>query len=203
MAPCDSPALETAIESAAADLEAAGRKPYIIPVGGSTAIGALGYVAAGREIREQLPDVDFVVAACGSGGTVAGLSAALGSHTRVLAVRVDGRPDLAARVDAVADAAAALAGTPGPGGRCVLDDRQLGDGYGAPTAAGLAAIQVALRAGLVLDHVYTAKSFAGLIHARRSGRIERDTITVFLHTGGMAGLLAGTPSHKVVHEAAV
>ena len=86
---------------------------------------------------------------------------------------------------------AALAGRPAPGGTCGIDHDRFGPGYGAPTADARAAVALAARTdGLVLDPVYTGKAMAGLVAARRRGRIGRTTRTVFLHTGGAPALFA-------------
>lgn len=179
--------LEAAIEARAGELAGEGRRPYAIPMGGSSALGAAAYVPVARELRERL-DPDLVVVATGSGGTHAGLAAGFGDHGKVLGVDVGARPGVAGAVDDLAARAAAHAGLPRPAGRCRIDASQVGDGYGAPTGAGLAALRAAARAdALLLDPVYTAKAMAGLFAAVR-GRPELRV--VFLHTGGLPGLLA-------------
>jgi D-cysteine desulfhydrase len=182
---------EAAIEEACARLEADGRRPYRMPVGGATAVGALGYVAAADEIAGQLDDVGLVVTADGSGGTHSGLVAGLGDHARVLGVDVGTRPDLDAQVPAKATEVAALAGRAAPVGEVVIDHDRFGADYGAPTADGREALDLAARLeGLILDPVYSGKAMAGLIAARRDGRIAADQRVVFLHTGGMPALFA-------------
>jgi 1-aminocyclopropane-1-carboxylate deaminase/D-cysteine desulfhydrase-like pyridoxal-dependent ACC family enzyme len=70
-------------------------------------------------------------------------------------------------------------------------DDFVGHAYGAPTAAGLAAMQLAARTeGLLLDPVYTAKAMAGLIEHARRGRIGSDSTVVFIHTGGLPAMFA-------------
>jgi D-cysteine desulfhydrase family pyridoxal phosphate-dependent enzyme len=183
--------LEAAIEHAAARLREDGRTPYVMPIGGASTIGEQGYVAAAAELREQVPDVDVVVVACGSGGTHAGLAAGFGTLDKVLGVDTGARPDLDEFVPRAASAAAAMAGLPPPTGTVVVDHAQVGDGYAVPTDAGREAVDLLARCeGLVLDPVYTGKAMAGLVAARREGRIERHTRTVFLHTGGMPTLFA-------------
>lgn len=182
---------EAAIDEAADALEAEGRRPYRMPVGGASAVGALGYVAAALELREQLPDVGLVVVADGSGGTHAGLVAGLGDHELVLGVDVGTRPDLTERVPEKAVEAAALAGLPAPVGEVRLDRDRFGSGYGAPTAEAREALDLAARhEGLLLDPVYTGKAMAGLVAAAREGRIEPGTKVVFLHTGGLPAIFA-------------
>lgn len=182
---------EAAIEGEAARLRAASHRPYAIPVGGASPVGALGYVRAGLELLGQDPDVDVVVVADGSGGTHAGLAAALGDHGRVLGVDVGTRPDLDERVPEKAAEVASLAGLPAPSGRCVVDHDHFGAGYGAVTAECRRALDAAARLeGLVLDPVYTGKAMAGLIAAVGDGRIRPGQRVVFLHTGGMPALFA-------------
>ena len=185
--------IEAAIEGEAARLRAAGRRPYVLPVGGASVVGCLGYVRAGQELVAQDPGVDLVVVADGSGGTHAGLVAALGDHGRVLGVDVGTRPDLDERVPEKAAEAAALAGLAEPAGRCVLDHDRFGAGYGAPTDEARRALDAAARLeGLILDPVYTGKAMAGLLAAVAEGRIRPGQRVVFLHTGGMPALFSPT-----------
>ncbi|MFN2606365.1 MAG: pyridoxal-phosphate dependent enzyme [Acidimicrobiales bacterium] len=109
-------ALETVIDDTCRRLADEGHRPYLMPIGGASPVGALGYVRAGLELRDQLPDLDLVVVADGSGGTHAGLVAGLGDHRTVLGVDVGARPDLDEAVPAKAAEVAALAGLPAPDG---------------------------------------------------------------------------------------
>ncbi|MGI8792580.1 MAG: D-cysteine desulfhydrase family protein [Acidimicrobiales bacterium] len=189
--PLDYYALEARIVSEVDRLKAAGRRPYLMPIGGASIVGALGYVAAVDEMREQLPRIDLVVTADGSGGTHAGLVAGLGDHGKVLGVDVGTRPDLAEQVPAKAALAAKAAGRTEPVGRVQLDVDRFGDGYGAPTDSGREALDLGGRLeGLVLDPVYSGKAMAGFIAAVRDGRIEPGQQVVFLHTGGMPALFS-------------
>jgi D-cysteine desulfhydrase len=155
--------------------------------GGASTVGALGYVHA----ADELPEVDLVVVADGSGGTHAGLVAGLGDHGKVLGVDVGTRPDLDEQVPEKAAAAARAADRPTPQGTVQVDHDRFGAGYGAVTDECREALDLAARyEGLILDPVYTGKAMAGLIAARRDGRIAPDTRTVFLHTGGLPALFA-------------
>ena len=183
--------LDDAIAVACDRLRREGRRPYLVPVGGSNALGAIGYVLAARELLAQVPDVEVVVVATGSCGTHAGLAAGLGDHGRVLGVRVGERPALEARISALAAETAALAGLDPPSGEPVVDHDHLGPGYAIPSATGMEAIDLAARhEALLLDPVYTGKAMAGLVAARATGSIGASTRTVFLHTGGLPGLFA-------------
>jgi D-cysteine desulfhydrase len=190
-------AVEAAIEDACARLVSEGRRPYRMPIGGATAVGALGYVRAAAELREQAAaafagrQAEVVVVADGSGGTHAGLAAGLGDLDLVLGVDVGARPDLDSQVPAKAAEVARLAGLPEPGGTARVDHERVGAGYGAPTdGCRDALVMAARREGLILDPVYTGKAMAGLVAARADGTIASRTRTVFVHTGGMPALFA-------------
>jgi D-cysteine desulfhydrase family pyridoxal phosphate-dependent enzyme len=188
----DYPALEARIVAEADRVRAQGRKPYVMPIGGASTIGALAYVGAARELLAQADDVDLVVVADGSGGTHAGLVAGLGDHSRVLGVDVGTRPDLDRAVPAMAADVAAYARLPSPAGTVQLDHDRFGDGYGERTdACREAMLLAARREGIVLDPVDTGKAMAGLIAAVRDGRIDPSSQrVVFVHTGGMPALFS-------------
>lgn len=170
-------------------LRDAGAHPWLIPFGGSSPLGARGYVEGGEEVRAQLPDVEHVVVALGSGGTMAGLVGALGEE-RVLGVHCGAVPEPAVTV-------AELAGeltrrSIDPGSLRVRVD-QVGAGYGILHEPVLAAMRrAATTQGVVLDPVYTGRAMAGLIAAVRDGDIRPGSRTVFLHTGGLPGLFGHT-----------
>ena len=185
---------EAAIEETCDRLAAEGRKPYRMPIGGASTVGALGYVRAGLELVDQLgadgPPA-LVVVADGSGGTHAGLVAGLGSHDVVLGVDVGTRPDLDERVPEKASEAAARVGLPAPVGEVRLDHDRYGPGYGAPTGECREALHLAATTeGLLLDPVYTGKAMAGLVAAARSGALPPVGPIVFVHTGGTPALFA-------------
>ena len=191
--------VEAAIEAACRRLAAEGRRPYAMPIGGASVVGATGYVRAGLELRAQDPELDLVVVADGSGGTHAGLVAGLGDHRAVYGVDVGARPDLDTQVPAKAVEVARWAGVaepvgdPGPGElpAAVVDHDRFGPAYGAPTDECRAAMRLAARAeGLILDPVYTGKAMAGLVAGVRTGRIPRQARVVFVHTGGLPALFA-------------
>jgi D-cysteine desulfhydrase len=174
--------VDARVAAVADELRAAGEVPAVLPLGGSTATGARGYLACAAELTEQLPGLETVVVAVGSGGTMAGLVAGLGAD-RVLGVDTGAVPD---PVERVAGLATALGAT---GGELRLRRDQVGGGYGALTDAGAAAMSTAARTqGLVLDPVYTAKALAGLTAAVADGTVRPGQRTVFLHTGGLPGL---------------
>jgi L-cysteate sulfo-lyase len=175
-------ALDRLTEDVAGRLRARGEVPAVLPYGGSSAVGARGYVTCAEELREQAPDLAHAVVAVGSGGTMAGLVAGLGPE-RVLGVDTGAVSDPVERVTSLASA---LGAAPG---RLRLHRDQVGEGYGRLTAAGADAMRVAARTeGLLLDPVYTSKALAGLIVAVLEGAIRPGERTVFVHTGGLPGL---------------
>jgi D-cysteine desulfhydrase/L-cysteate sulfo-lyase len=190
-----------ALESAAADLRKNGRKPYVIPTGGSTARGALGYVAAAFELLAQIRArdmrVDAIVVPVGSAGTLAGLLAGLvlaETEIPIVAAAVMGtakdREALTRKLmrqtlrllDRKADAA--------PRG-LVVTDRTLGPGYGLTTKEVIEAVKrTAQLEGLLLDPVYTGKSMAALFDLVRRKHFKASDRVVFWHTGGTPALFA-------------
>ena len=187
-------AMEDAIRATCARLTDEGRRPYEMPIGVASAVGALGYVHGAHELLDQFEGrLDWVVVADGSGGTHAGLLAGLPSTVRVLGVDVGTRPDLDAQVPVKAAEAAMLAGLPTPTAPVLIDHDRFGTGYAAPTDDCRRALDLAARfEGLILDPVYTGKALAGLVHARREDVIAHDARVVFLHTGGLPALFAAS-----------
>jgi 1-aminocyclopropane-1-carboxylate deaminase/D-cysteine desulfhydrase-like pyridoxal-dependent ACC family enzyme len=195
--PTDQRADRAALVGQVADrLRAAGRRPYVIEVGGSGAVGGAGQVLAGLETANQL-----AVAGVGE-ATIVLPSATGGTHAGVLAGLTLGEPPVR-RVVGIAVAApaaelrpsitsllaslASLAGVQVPEAAVVLEDDQLGDGYGRRTAAADEAARLLARTeGILLDPIYTAKALAGLIARVRDGRIRGPV--VFWHAGGLPGL---------------
>ncbi|RKR89450.1 D-cysteine desulfhydrase [Micromonospora pisi] len=162
-----------------------GARPALIPFGGSNAVGAYGYVRAGMELLDQVPELDLVVVALGSGATMAGLVVSLGAE-RVLGVHTGALAD-PGRV--VAGLATEVGRTGITTARLRVRDDQVGAGYGHLTESAAEALELAARTeGIVLDPIYTGRAMAGLIAAVRGGAIDRGTRTVFLHTGGLPGL---------------
>jgi len=168
---------------------------YAIPEGGSNGLGALGYVEAMREVRDQESDpFDVVVHACGSGGTAAGVAlgcAKFGTAKSVRAIAVcDDAAYFERAIAKIVDEARALADLPEPA-PLVVDDRSKGPRYGAMDAAQRAfLIAVARETGTILDPVYTGKALFGLRAAITRGEIARGARVLFVHTGGLPGLLA-------------
>jgi len=176
-----------------------GRLPYLLPAGGSSPVGALGYVEAALEIAAQVeagsrPEPAHVVVAVGTGGTAAGFALGFqlaGLRARVLGVVVNDQLRLDATVLArLARRSAALLERRGARlgqlqlGPDMLDltRDQIGAGYGHSTEAATRAAALTAEERLSLDPVYTAKAMAGLLALREAGRLG-DTV-LFVHTDG-------------------
>ncbi len=190
-----------AVARVMADLEARGELPYLIPVGGSSPIGALGYVAGTLEMVEQLAHrgeaPSRLYFAAGSRGTQAGLALGAkmcGAPYRLVGIAVSGgEPEKTARAVRIANQAAELLGvaervTPED---VATDAGYIGPGYAIPTPGCLEAIALLARTeGIFLDPVYTGKAMAGLIDHVRRAVVGPDETVLFLHTGGAPALFA-------------
>lgn len=193
--------MNAAMEEAAAGVRRDGDSPYVIPGGGSTALGALGYVDCARELLAQIDDmklpVTHVVHATGSAGTQAGLVAGIRagrSDMEVVGIGVNaGRQVQEERVFNLARDTAELLGATGAVDRAqvLANCDYIGDGYGVATQEMIHAVTLLARLeGLLFDPVYTGKALAGLIDLVTSGYFAGSDAIVFIHTGGAAGLFA-------------
>ena len=187
--------MREAMQRVAEEVTAAGRKPYIIPGGGSNALGGLGYVACAQELQQQFFEqgvrIDRVVVGSGSSGTHGGLLAGfLGNriHIPIVGIGVSRDPvDQDPLVHQEAQAVADLLGLD----MKVPREAVLSFGeywrpkYSVPNAAMVEAVQMLARTeAILLDPVYTGKVMAGLIGLSRQGYFRRDENVLFLHTGG-------------------
>jgi 1-aminocyclopropane-1-carboxylate deaminase/D-cysteine desulfhydrase-like pyridoxal-dependent ACC family enzyme len=200
----DRGSVDGALARRAGELRAAGRRPYAVPRGGATPLGAVGYALAVDELAGQLVGIgtepETVLVATGSCGTQAGLVAgavAAGRPWRVVGAAVSRPPaECRDRVLRLASGCAALLGGPTPQEWDVEVVDARGPGYGvASDEGGAAASLAAATEGLLLDPVFTAKAMAALV-ARMRGR--RRGAAVFVHTGGTAAAL-----QAAVQQAAV
>ncbi|MCW1877273.1 D-cysteine desulfhydrase [Erwinia sp. INIA-01] len=188
------------LEEQATLLEAQGFRPYSIPVGGSSALGALGYVECAQEIAHQSEGVvDFaaVVVASGSAGTHAGLAVGLEQllpDTELVGVTVSRK--VAAQLPKVELLRQQVAQSLelNSSAEITLWDDYFAPKYGVPNEEGLEAVKLLARLeGIFLDPVYTGKAMAGLIDGIAQNRFRREGPIVFVHTGGAPALFAYHP----------
>ncbi len=189
------------LQQAADELGDQGAKPYVVPEGGSNGLGALGYVEAMAEVRRQLDageaggkPFDLIVHACGSGGTAAGT--ALGAQLHGVAEAVcamavcDDSATFERRIGTIIAESRGIDPTLGEPVRWWVDDSAKGPAYGVSTPEQRACmVETARLSGLVLDPVYTGKAMHGLWQRQRAGELAAERV-LFLHTGGLPGLLA-------------
>ena len=207
------------LEQARAESDQRGMKAFIIPEGGSNGLGSLGYVEAMREVRQQMKlglagdgsPFDVVAHACGSGGTAAGVG--LGAayfgvaretwafavcddrtyFTKTIArIAIEARGYMPSLPEvAFVEPGSAETVAPDRAARIVVDDRAKGPAYAAMSDEQKRfLVRVARATGLVLDPVYTGKALFGLAEAVERGEISRGSRILFVHTGGLPGLLA-------------
>ncbi|MEO1190018.1 MAG: D-cysteine desulfhydrase [Pseudomonadota bacterium] len=193
--------MSAALEECKEELLRAGRRPYVVPGGGSSRIGSLGYVECAYEILAQSEAMgvkfDLVVHATGSGGTQAGLVAGMASRKNgipILGFGVD-RPqsvqhahvfEHALETLRMIDPSACIGN-----GNIHVDCGYIGGGYGVPTDGMVEAVMLGARLeGLLFDPVYTGKALAGMIGNLRAGNFAGMKDILFIHTGGAASLFA-------------
>jgi len=183
-----------------------GRKPYLVPPGGSGPLGEISYAMAMQEMVTQSHglgiEIDYVVTPVGSQGTLCGLilgKKMLQLDTKLIGISVNlqdtcklaGLPT----IEEMVKKAGELIDVPvdvSPGDYELLYD-YVGEGYGFPTKEGLASIELmAEKEGILLDPTYTGKSMAGLIDLVSQGRFTKEDVVVYLHTGGTPNLFRDT-----------
>jgi len=181
-----------------------GKKPYLVPYGGSNATGALGYAFAMKELIEQKVAADWIVFATSSGGTHGGLL--LGQRIfrfsgRILGISVDEPAEwLKKEVSQLASATSEKVGeriefTPAD---VLVNADYCEAGYGVVTEREREAIRLFARhEGLLLDPVYTGRAAAGMIDLIRKGFFKKDETVLFLHTGGLPALFADQYTDKL------
>ncbi|HET9909403.1 MAG TPA: D-cysteine desulfhydrase family protein [Anaerolineales bacterium] len=193
----DRAAREQALQNTFDQALAAGKKPYLITLGGSNSIGALGYAFAMKEFMEQNVDADWILFGTSSGGTHAGL--VLGQRVfdfkgKVLGISID-EPEawLKRRVSELASDASEKLGERIEFTRedVLANEEYCQAGYGVLTDAEREAVKLfAKYEGLLLDPVYTGRAAAGMIDLMRKGFFKRDETILFWHTGGGPALFA-------------
>ena len=194
-----------AMQEVADTLSARGRRPYIIPGGGSNPTGATGYVDCAVETEAQIAAqglrIDRVVCASGSAGTHAGLVAGFrgcGTNRPVVGVNVSRTKEEQEPIVhelAVETARHVQVGSEVPREAVLCFGDYVGPGYSLPTAGMVEAVQLLARLeGVLLDPVYTGKAMAGLIDLVRKGYFSADENVLFVHTGGSPALYAYQPT---------
>ena len=188
------------LDELATRLEAQGFRPYVVPVGGSNALGALGYVESALEIAQQCEgavSLSSVVVASGSAGTHAGLAVGLEQllpDVELIGVTVsrsveDQKPKVVTLQQAVAAQLELKAKAD-----ILLWDDYFAPGYGTPNEEGMEAVKLLARLeGILLDPVYTGKAMAGLIDGIAQKRFKDEGPILFVHTGGAPALFAYHP----------
>ena len=188
-----------AMDMAAAEARATGGHPFIVPLGASTPLGAMGFARGLEELAASPHRPTAIVHATSSGGTQAGIimgCALFGLKTQIIGVSAD---DPAAALSAtitelLLGAAVHLGASPatiGADAPAIVDDTFVGDGYGIATPASIeATVLLARTEGILLDPVYTAKAMAGLIARVRGGAWTGGDTVLFWHTGGVPGYFA-------------
>ncbi|HEU4690294.1 MAG TPA: D-cysteine desulfhydrase family protein [Vicinamibacterales bacterium] len=188
----------SAMEAAGAELRALGRRPYLIPIGASTPLGAAAFVRAVHELLTQIDPPDLIIHSTSSGGTQAGLVAGCalaGIATRVVGISADETSaDLTREIRSIMGGLPQLLGIePGALASATfeVDDRFVGGGYGIATRESEEAIELMARTeAIFLDPTYTAKAAAGLIARWRAREFSAARTVLFWHTGGQVGLFA-------------
>jgi len=179
-------------------LRKAGKKPFFIPVGGSVPLGAVGYYDAVVEMTAQAAAqgfrIDHILCCSGSGGTHGGilLGAKLCGNIQVTGVLVSVEENFEQEICSIANGAAQLIGAEVKIGLedVILKD-YIGPGYAQPSPEGSQAIRLMAREeGILVDPVYTGKTFAGFLDLCKKGYFSPGENVVFLHSGGAAALFA-------------
>lgn len=194
---CQKEAREKTLQEVFQRLWQEGKRPYLIPYGGSNALGALAYAQAVIELSEQGINVDWIVFPSSSGGTQAGMilgSKLCGANSRILGISVDlPAAELRQRIFQLSNEAIdAYSFTLSVGIEEIwVNDAYRGEGYGIPTEGDRQAVlEFARYEGMLLDPVYTGRAAAGLIDLINQGTIPSNSSVLFWHTGGSPALFA-------------
>lgn len=183
----------------ASEVQAVGGRPFVIPLGASTATGAAGFARCVEEVLSAGLSPTAIVHSTSSGGTQAGLmagAALFGMKASVIGISADDprealRETVGTLLQSMASDLSASPAAIGLDREIDVRDEFVGDGYGVATPASTEAIELVARTeGIVLDPVYTAKAMAGLLHLVRTGYFTAADRVLFWHTGGQPGLFA-------------
>ncbi|NIS80680.1 MAG: pyridoxal-phosphate dependent enzyme [Anaerolineales bacterium] len=174
-----------------------GRRPYLVPYGGSNPVGAAAYAFAIQELLSQNIPVDHIILASSSGGTQAGLlvgAQMFDYQGSILGISVDPpAQELKIKIADLATATAELLNLPFEFSEHDVDvrDEYLGEGYGVVSDLERDAVKTLARTeGVLLDPVYTGRAAGGMLDLLRSGRVKLDGDVLFWHTGGTPAIFA-------------
>jgi D-cysteine desulfhydrase len=185
-----------------AQLKAAGKKPYLVPYGGSNELGAMSFIDAVAELQQQKQQQEFshVIFASSSGGTHAGLVLGKKIHNKsfeLIGINIEKETDVslpfAQQITQLVNSTAKFIGLDYTFSidQLILNSDYVGDGYGIVGPQEKEAIALTAKfEGILLDPVYTGKAMSGLIHLIRSGKITKTDKVLFWHTGGAPSLFA-------------
>jgi D-cysteine desulfhydrase family pyridoxal phosphate-dependent enzyme len=183
-----------------------GYKPYLIPLGGASGIGSLGYVECFIEILKQIKqdklNIDYIVIACGSGGTHSGLEVGKilsDSQIEIIGISVlFKKHELVEKIyNNIKEVINVLNLKKEHNSGITIYDEYIGKGYAIPTELTLSAMKIMGRKeGIVLDPVYTGKAFGGLIDLIRKKTFSKKDNILFIHTGGYPGIVKLSESDK-------
>jgi D-cysteine desulfhydrase family pyridoxal phosphate-dependent enzyme len=185
------------LQKAFEDAKNAGKKPYLIPYGGSSAIGAVGYLEAMRELKDQGYDPDWIIFASSSGGTHAGMALGarlFGMKAKVLGIGIDNlNLNFSATIANLANETSSQLSLDirlNPAD-IRLNEDYCQSGYGKLLHAEIEAIKLfASHDGILLDPVYTGRAAAGMLDLIRKGFFKPEEQILFWHTGGTPALFA-------------
>ncbi len=195
---CSPEERDSVMRSVFEQAEREGKRPYLIPYGGSNVIGASAYAYAMQEFMAQKVHVDWIVVASSSGGTQAGMVAGarlFGFRGRILGISID-KPEVELSAGIVAGLASEVCARLGEAHtfaaeEILVNDAYRGGGYGVLGEAEIEAIRLFARTeGLLLDPVYTGRAAAGMLDLIRKGFFSPDETVLFWHTGGTPVLFA-------------
>lgn len=189
-------------------LIAQGKKPYVVPYGGSSMLGAYAFVHALKELEQQLThqSISHIVFASSSGGTQAGLM--MGNHLQnspyqLIGINIDKNetgnvPFKQAIINLANELSTALnTNHTFTEQDLVLNNHYVGEGYGVIGKLEKEAIALtAQHEGILLDPVYTGRAMGGLIHMIRTGELSKKDKVLFWHTGGAPALFANAAAFK-------
>ena len=179
-----------------------GKHPYLMPLGGATPLGNLGYINAVDELMYQMDEqgihADYLIAGTGTGGTQAGIECGLrlaNASAKMLGISVSHHTQpKEVEIAALCNTTMEFLGIheqPFTPNDISVNYDDVGEGYGAVTDAAIEAIHMAAELeGLILCHTYAGKAFAGMVDLIRRGVLTRDHTVVFIHTGGGVGNFA-------------